>query len=94
MTYARANELKKTCRKQYITEPIPSGKERSTTSNSLPNLVRSCPLGVDEKKDIGAPNTDFNMAWWMVLDALTPTFIVRNERIYMVTDAPIAANTS
>ena len=77
-----------------MTDPMPSGNARSTTSNSLPNLVRSCPLGVDEKKDIGAPNTDFNMARWMVLDALTPSFIVRNERIYMVIEAPIAANTS
>ncbi len=49
-------------REQRVVLPIPSGRFLSTTSNSFPNRVRSCPLGVDEKKEIGAPKTDFVIA--------------------------------
>jgi hypothetical protein len=67
-TYASARVLKKTCKKQYSTDAIPSGSDRSTTSSSLPNRVSSWPLGVDEKKLIGAPNTDLSIALCIVVE--------------------------
>mmetsp|Transcript_27797 Transcript_27797/g.57985 ORF Transcript_27797/g.57985 Transcript_27797/m.57985 type:complete len:235 (+) Transcript_27797:1453-2157(+) len=93
-TPASAIVLKNICKKQYRTDAIPSGRDRSTTSNSFPNLVRSCPLGVAEKKESGARNTDFSIFSCRVFEAFTPTLIVRKLRKYMETETMPAARTS
>mmetsp|Transcript_29726 Transcript_29726/g.60367 ORF Transcript_29726/g.60367 Transcript_29726/m.60367 type:complete len:80 (-) Transcript_29726:981-1220(-) len=76
-THARAKVLKNICRTQNKTEAMPSGNERSTTSNSLPNRVRSCPLGVAEKNDSGALKTEESIPRCRYFDARTPTRIIR-----------------